>query len=142
MGDFTDTRAVIEGRFASGWGSTTPVRWENAPFLPPAESPYVALFIRDGYGQPIALGPHPLHRFLGVVITQVFVAEGDGNGAARSLGDQVAAVWRDSEGRGVQLAVGTNGVLTFSTPYLEVIGARNGFWQANVSAPFTRDQIY
>jgi hypothetical protein len=142
VGDFSDERFAIEDRFSIGWGSTTPVRFENDGSAAPVALPSVALVIRDGRGDAVTLGPYPLHRFVGVVITQIFVAEGTGHAQLRAYADQVAAIWRDGVGRGAQITAGTNSTLTFWTPYFEMAGPRTGYLQGNVTVPFYRDVIY
>jgi len=142
MGDFLDERTAFISRFQTAWGTTTPVRWENAPWVQPVAVPWVAFFLRSGAGQQASINTRPLHRFAGVVMVQVFVPEETGEVRAHTLADQIAAVFRTSDGHGAQFTAGTQGQITCRTPYAETVPARDGWFQMNVVVPYIREKVY
>lgn len=131
---FANLRAALEGRFATNWGSTAPVKWQNAPFNPPAASPWVAFWILDGHGAQKSLQSNPLHRFVGLVTVQVFTPEATGTNRGRELADTAAAIFRRA-----QFAVTGGGTVTCRTPSLKNLGLEAGWLQLNVETPYQYD---
>lgn len=132
---FAGVRAAVEQRFQSTWGSTSAVAYDNAPFDVPKQyrdrSPWVRLTILSGAGRRADLGQTVRHhRSVGVVVVQVFVVEDSGAETALSLADIAAAVFRDAQFSG----------MTFRTPQLERVGARDGWHQVNVVCPYQWDE--
>ncbi len=132
---FADERAAIEGRFAANWSATT-VKYENIPFTVPATS-WVALTIRSGVGNQISLGNSPLHRYQGVVFVDIFAPPEGGTEAAKTLADTAEAIFRNAS-----FNQGNSGQLLFRTPYLNVVGERNGWFQLSLTCPYHRDRIH
>ena len=126
-------RADIEGRFATLWGSTTPVAYSNVAFTPPADAEWVRLNILDnttdeiGIGQPNA----QLHRFQGLIVVGIFTPLNTGEKRARQLADQVFSMFKSAD----------FGSVTSWTPYVTVVGESDGYFQVNVTTNFKRDEI-
>lgn len=60
-------RASIQSHFASGWGSRTPIEWEQVPYEPTAGTPYVTLWVTPSDAIQAELGVNPRYRVFGVV---------------------------------------------------------------------------
>jgi hypothetical protein len=152
--DWADERAAIEAYFNTNWGTTTPIKWENATFVTPGtqnrtRQPWVALFIREAVGSRASIGVTPLRRFVGTIIVQIFTDLNIGTNLARDYASQVADLWRDVTITGVGT---TNGIIAiggahdgaFNTePHITVVGDEgNGWFQTNVTVRYRRDDIF
>lgn len=135
MSGFRDAAAAIEGRLSSNW-LTTAIKYEGAPFTEPTAA-YVAIFIRDGEGIQISLGSPAVRRWPGIIMLQVFAPEMTGTRKAREYADSLGAIFDR-----VDFSSGNSGLITCRTPSIEVIGARDGWCQVNVTVPFRRSRQY
>lgn len=131
---FANERAAIESRFAANW-TTTRIKYENTQFEQP-KTAWVALFILNGDGQQISLGlsPNPLHRYVGVIMVQIFLPESSGTQTGRAYADTIASVFRRA-----QFSNGSSGTITCRTPSISPGNLRDGWFQINVTCPFQRD---
>lgn len=129
---FEDTDKAIEVRLSTNW-STTPIKYENAPFVETVAA-YVALFIRGGEGTQISLGSPSVQRWPGLIILQVFVPENTGVRKAKEYADDLKPIFDRA-----QFSSGNSGTITCRTASVETIGAKNGWCQVNVTVPFRRD---
>ncbi len=132
---FEDAAKAIESRLQANW-STTPIKFENAPFAE-TTSAYVALYIRDGEGNQVSLGTPALRRWPGLIIVQVFVPENTGTRKAREYADDIGPIFDR-----VQFSSGGSGTITCRTPSIDVIGLKFGWWQVNVTVMFSRNRQY
>ena len=133
---FEDTRKAIEVRFKTAWGTTTPIRFENAPAID-GINPFVALTILDGEGEQISLGTPALRRWVGLIVIQIFVKADTGTQQARAYATQAGAVFDRAE-----FSSGNSGTIRSRIPSVRAIGVRDGWYQLNVSVPFIRDRQY
>lgn len=132
---FEDERKVIEKAFASAWGATTKVRFENQAWAEPKDDKtWVALSIVTTDGVQISLQERALHRYGGTVIVQVFQKERTGTSDANKLAGKAAEVFR-----GRTLCEDDSGLLRFRTPSKLTVGPNNGWYQINVRCPYFRD---
>ena len=152
--DWTDERAAIEAYFNTNWSTTTPIRFENSPFVQPGtqnrlRQPWVALYIREAVGGRASIGVRPLRRFLGTIIVQIFTDLNIGTNLARDYASQVADLWRDVTITGVGT---TNGIIAIggahdgafnSEPHIDIIGDnKDGWFQTNVTVRYRRDDVF
>ena len=152
--NWVDERQAIESYFSTNWGTTTPLKFENTPFIQPGtqnrtRQSWVALFIRETMGGRASIGTPSLHRYVGTIIVQVFTDLNIGTKTARDLASQVADLWRDVTITGVGT---TNGIIAigghhdgaFNTePHIAVVGDdTNGWFQMNVTVRYRRDDIF
>lgn len=122
-------RATCESLFATGWGSTTPIDYENVPFTAPSAAPWVRIVIRPGPAVTGGTtGSTALNVTTGRVWVQVFVPEGTGTDKARQLADSAASIFGHQRSNG----------LLFLTPEFTAVGVANGYFQYNVSVPYRR----
>jgi hypothetical protein len=85
---------ALESRFSSQWGNTTPVAYDNVPFIVPDES-WVKFEVFDGTIDRASLGPSYLERSIGTVFITVYAPKSEGSGTARSLVDSVVNIFRN-----------------------------------------------
>ncbi len=125
---FESARQYIEEHFSSGWLDTS-IAYENVSFSPEEGTPWVRLTILDADSRQVSMGSTKLYRNNGVIVVQIFVPENTGTGDARSMADQVAAIFRGTQFNGI----------TCRAPSPRRVGTANGWYQLNVSIPFFFD---
>jgi hypothetical protein len=126
-------RKAIESRFATNW-TTTPIKYEGAPFAE-QHVPHVALFIRYGDRSQVSLGNNPTIRSVSVIIVQIFVLRETGTALAKTYADSIAAIFDR-----VQFMTADNNLISCQTASIEQADETEGFFQMNVSIPYTRDE--
>ncbi len=126
-------RTAFETRFATLWGSETPVAYSNVAFTPPPDTAWVRLSVLPGVATEIGLGDpgRQLHRFSGIVVIGIFAPLNKGEKKARQLADKVVNIFKSAD---------FSGVSTWS-PYMTIVGESGGYFQVNVTANFKRDEI-
>jgi len=94
--------------------------------------PWVRFSIRPGAAQQQSLGAPGSRRFrqTGVVICQIFVPTGQGDGSAHEIADDIAASLRGVTDSGVRLRA--------TTPP-QFVGPDGAWWQANSTTEFEFD---
>jgi len=123
---------TIRSRFATQFAliqPTVPIHYDNDAGDPPDSGPWVRLTILDGDASQVSLGATRRWRNPGVVTIQVFVEVGIGDGLAREIADDVAAIFR---------GVTVSGVI-FRAPSIRRVGPDGKWYQVNVSTPFQFD---
>lgn len=133
MTGFETERAAIEGHVQANF-TAAPVFFENQPFDPPKDAPYVVVTIRHSGTQPASLGPTPLRRLAGTVEAALHVPERSGTATARTLADALAAVLRR-----VTILPAPGVVLRLGEPTLEGGHTANGWWRATLTCVFRQD---
>lgn len=133
---------AIRSRFNTEWGSTTPIAWPNKTFDPLKTeagvardpNPWVRLSILSAGSDQIEIAPTGSRTFRhdGTVAVQVFVPSNEGDGEARTLAEQVAAIFRGVTASGV----------TYLSPYVTEIGTENGWYGLTVWCPYYRDDQF
>lgn len=123
-------RQSIEGLFQTGWGSTTPVAWDNVEYTPVSGTAWVDFRILNGSESAIVISGDQ-YRNVGLVNINIFTPEGVGSSSARTLADTAAGIFR-----GV-----TVDDITFRAPSIRTLGVMNGWYQTNLSIPFFRDTL-
>lgn len=92
---------AVENLFSVEWGDTTPVKYDNVPFVTPATS-WVELTIMDGPSKKMSLGAGvQLRRSLGTVFVTVYCPIDLGSKQARQYADQVVDIFRDVQVSGI-----------------------------------------
>lgn len=135
MTTLVDAREAIYQAFATAWGSTTPLAFDNEKFVPPDAAPWVRLAVRHQVSNQETLGGTGNRVFLreGLVFVQVFTPEDDGQRASDVLVQQARAVFE-----GVNLVA--NGVW-FNDVVVREIGPTEGWNQVNAEAAFFYQEI-
>lgn len=80
---YNDVRAAIEGRIAAEMAANPayPVSYQNVPFTPPNNTPWVQVFIRFGdnnYATLLSTGSAGFNRQTGTLVINVFTPQGQG----------------------------------------------------------------
>lgn len=145
MPTFREARDAIADKFKAGFHAkrNEPIAFDNFAQLvdtngdvvdKPGDAPWVRLSIRLASGDQVTLGRVGSRGFrhAGVVIVQIFVPQGRGDGTAYDIADAVADTLR--------------GVTTQSVRFLapdppEFVGPDGGWWQVNVNTDVEFDLI-
>jgi len=135
---------TIESTFATAWGSTTTVAFDNVPFTPPTSASWVKITVREGDSEKITLGSSPQRRrTVGTVFIDVFTVVGQGSKPVRALADSVKTVFRDLRVSGIQFFEGD--VMVQGERYYTNSGtgvpATSQWYQATVALPFKYDVV-
>lgn len=92
---------AVENLFATNWGSSTPVQFDNVPFETP-NNPWVKVEVWDGKTRKASLGSgSQLRRSVGTVFVTINTPTGSGSKTAREYADQVCAIFRDAQISGI-----------------------------------------
>lgn len=94
-------------------------------------SEWVRVNILNADSQQISLGDQPYFRYVGLLIFQIFIKPNVGSGRAVQIADQITTLFR---------GVKVNGI-TFRPPTTDSVGDSGGWYQLNVSVPFSREEL-
>ncbi len=91
---YNDVRAAIEGRIAAELAKapTYPVSYQNVPFTPPNNTPWLQAFIRFGdnaYATLLPTGNVGFNRQNGTLVVNVFTPIGNGTAANFTIAERV-----------------------------------------------------
>jgi hypothetical protein len=91
---YNDVRAAIEGRIATQMAASPayPVSYQNVPFTPPNNTPWVQVFIRFGdnaYATLRPIGSAGFNRQTGTLVVNVFTPVGVGTGANFTIAERL-----------------------------------------------------
>jgi hypothetical protein len=91
---YNDVRAAIEGRIATQMAASPayPVSYQNVPFTPPNNLPWVQVFIRFGdnnYATLLPTGSAGFNRQTGTLVVNVFTPVGVGTGANFTIAERL-----------------------------------------------------
>ena len=136
---------TVESTFATAWGSTTTIAYDNVAFTPPVGSSWVKIYVREGDSSKITIGTAPQRRrTLGTVFVDIFTPIGQGSKAVRTYADNVKAIFKDLRVSGIQFD-GAGDVMVFGERYYTNSGtgvpATSQWYQATVAIPFKYDVV-
>ena len=91
---YNDVRAAIEGRIATEMALSPayPVSYQNVPFTPPNNTPWVQVFIRFGdnnYATLLPTGGVGFNRQTGTLVINVFTPQGQGTAANFTIAERI-----------------------------------------------------
>lgn len=135
MTGFEAERAAIEGYIQANF-TAAPVWFENTPFTPPENRPYVTVAIRHSEVRAASLGPNPLVRIQGAVECELRAPEGTGTASLRALADALAELLERQV-----LATGAAGAARFGEAEINAVVLEEGWRRMDVTVPFRRDVI-
>lgn len=143
MGSVTINTA-IENKFATSWGATTVIAYDNVNFTPPENASWVKIYVRDGDSTKVSIGSsQQIRRTFGTVFVDIFTVIGQGSLTVRTLADSVKTIFRDLFLSGIQFYEGD--VMVFGEKYYTNSGtgvpATSQWYQATVSIPFRYDEV-
>lgn len=128
---------LLESRFNTQWGVTTPIAWDNVDYTPVSGTSYVTFRIMPNYGNQVSLGKHPLIRSIGLIEINVMTPVNNGRRPGATLADSVLAVFRDAYGRGWQ-----SGTLTCHAGYISNNMKESEWYRHVVLIPFEYDESF
>jgi hypothetical protein len=137
---FEPTRKLLEQTFATGWGSRSPVKYENVAFAQPANAKWVGFFVRWGDGSQVSLGPSGsrMDRESGAIIIQVFTPKNSGQKASMDECDFAGSIFRMQT-----LTDSVAGVeVVCRVPTLSDQGEQDELLQKTVSVLFQVDALF
>lgn len=140
----TTINTIVESRFATLWGVTTPVAYDNVNFTPPVGGSWVSVKVREGTSRKITLGSGAqVRRTLGTAFVEIFTPVGIGSKTCRDYADQVIAVFRDARVSGVLFMESSLNVLgeEYYTNSGTGVPATSQQYQAVVAIPFRYDEV-
>lgn len=90
---YNDVRAAIEGRIATEMALSPayPVSYQNVPFAPPNNTPWVQIFIRFGdnsYATLLSPGTG-FNRQTGTLVVNIFTPQGQGTAANFTIAERI-----------------------------------------------------
>lgn len=97
MSYFNEIQAALDTRayaFATGNGFTGQVAWENAPFTPTANTPWMRTTLLPAETEQRILGTNGLNRIQGIYQVDLFYPTEQGSGAARDKADSVISYFK------------------------------------------------
>lgn len=90
---YNEVRAAIEGRIATEMTTAPvyPVSYQNVPFTPPNNTPWVQVFIRFGDNSyATLLGPSTgFNRQTGTLVVNIFTPQGQGTAANFTIAERI-----------------------------------------------------
>jgi len=97
MSYFNEVQAALDKRaysFATGNGFTSQVAWENAPFTPTANTPWMRTTLLPAETEQSIIGTNGLNRIQGVYQIDLFYPANGGSGTARDKADSVISYFK------------------------------------------------
>ena len=90
---YNTIRAAIEGRIAAEMAKAPsyPLSYQNAPFTPPNDAPWLQVFLRLGDNSYATL--KTINRQTGVLVVNVFTPIGTGTGANFTIAERIRALF-------------------------------------------------
>jgi hypothetical protein len=131
---YANDSAVIRQRFAAQWAGVSPTiayTFGDVKFDPPAAAPWVRLTILPGEAVQVEMGMKRRVRRTGLVVVDIFVPAGSGDGLAKSLGDAVAGIFQLRTLSGV----------VFRATSMERVGPDGPWVQYSASTPYQADSL-
>ena len=123
---------TIRAFFATAWGNTTPVAYDDVSFTPPPQT-YVRFNIShfDGFQASIGSPTNNRHRRVGLINAQVFQPQGQASKDARLKADLIVSAFLGKDVSGI----------TFYDVQAKEIGNDGSYYQINVLIYFRYDHI-
>lgn len=133
---YSTARNSITDGFATGWGSTTRIAYDNIEPDPPMPvgTSFVRLSIQMNLSDQITIGStNQTYRRFGICFVQIFTPEGSGYAGATTLVDTAVALF---EGKKM-------GTVVFQDVNVREVGNPRSepFYQVNIAAAFRFDDI-
>lgn len=139
---YSEEHQAIKARLVANWDQeSVPVAWPNygsnsgGSFVPPVDRPYMRFYVAPGEARQLTIGDpagQNRYRHLGLIVMQLYVFQGQGDGEALELADTAAAIFRNQKFSGVWSL----------TPRINTIGETpDGRYQINVTIPYQRDEV-
>ncbi len=116
-----------------------PIDFENIEFEQPDQEPWIRAVIVSGDSFPASLGSPAIdtrYRHIGRLVVQIFTMAGTGNDEAKSIADDIAAIFRG------ETVIQESQQIVFFAPEILQGESEAGWFRLTVSVPFQRDEFY
>jgi len=138
---FSSVNIAVENAFATAWGSTTTVRYDNNPFTIPSTS-WVSLSVYPGKTNKASAGTGTqLRRMIGTVRIDIYTPINGAVKPAADLADSVVSVFRDLVVSGITFYEAT--LSRIGEQYYSASGtgvsSTTKWYQITVAIPFRYD---
>lgn len=133
MGHSTDAQ-TIRTRFETEWAAAQPTvtaTFGDVATTPPEDEAWVRLHVLSGEQRQVSMGKYRRFRRVGLVVVQIFVPAGSGDGTARELADSVADIFQGQTVSGV----------IFRGTGLTRVGVDGPYIQWNATTPYQADDL-
>lgn len=92
MPDLNETRQMLETRFANGWGTTTPIRFDNITFDDTNLESFVDVRMINYTSRNVTIGSGltKRKRHEGILSLRIFTKQNLGSGIAYEYADQIS----------------------------------------------------
>lgn len=121
-------RTALRTHFVTGWGTTSPVIYENQPVTDiDMTTAYVRFGIQSADTVRETFGQNGINARHGMVWLQVIVPLGDATATAYALADQFAALFRNFRASGIDLLCTTETIRNVP---------QKDYYQLNVTVPY------
>jgi hypothetical protein len=91
--NFESIRADVQAFFNTGWGTRTPIQWEQVAYEPTAGTPYVTLWVNSKEAIPSGMGSSKPYRAFGVVQVDINCPVNTGIKTMTGHADAVATIF-------------------------------------------------
>ena len=141
---YNDVRAAIEGRIATemALAPSYPVSYQNVPFTPPNNTPWLKVFIRFGNNSYATLiGPSAgFNRQTGTLVVDIFTPKGQGASANLTIAERIKDKFDRAKFSGI-IFDPTSGPSSVTASVIETgVSASSGlvsaYYQTQLSATF------
>jgi hypothetical protein len=129
-------RSMVESRLATGWGTRTPIKFENVTFVQPTTGDWIAISTMFGQSTQISMGSPKFERIRCLVMVQIFTDKNCGQKTALLHAGFLRNIFQSQQ-------IIFNGInVVFETLQLVHTGTRPDNYQLNVKVPFNADVQY
>lgn len=134
MPDINGTRQALETLFSDGWGSTTPIKYDNVAFDDANVESFVEVRMLNYSTLNVNIGGGitKRKRHIGVLAVKIFVKQNQGTGEAYSLAAQISDIMDN---------IMQTGLFTGASESRRIGENDGGWFGLVVDIPYTSDEV-
>lgn len=134
MPTLSKTRELLEAQFITGWGSKTPIKFDNVVFDDTGLNEFVEIKVINSLSTNPTLGSGTTKRkrHIGVFSVKVFTQQNVGTGAAYDYADDVGAIMDNFE---------TTNLFTYASEARRAGEVEGGYFVIIVDVPYVSDEV-
>ena len=122
--DYSEIRSILETHLTANW-SRTPIAYENVPFDPPEQEPWIRCILQPVHQETSSLGDLCKRTYASYWI-QIFTPLNEGSGEAYNIAAELEPLFRHRQINGI----------TFTVPTITHVGDDgNGWYMLILKAP-------
>ena len=133
MPDLNKTRELLEVAFINGWGSTTPIKFDNVVFDDVVDDAFVSVMMINYTSDNVCIGSAITKRIRhkGVLAIKIYVKQNKGTGQAFEYADQI---------RGIMDNLTQNNLYTIASITRRNGSTEDGWFGMIVDVPYVSDE--